>query len=80
MKFIFVILLTTTTWYDGHPYTRGVGVYETKEACEQAREKVLDAYARTFPPHLVMVKNSWCDKLQVPDNYKPPKPAPLPKL
>lgn len=73
MKFIYIILLTTTTAFDGHPFTRGIGVYPTPEACQRALETVKDRYERTFPEGVVSIRNIRCDRLEVPDNYNPKK-------
>lgn len=70
MKLIYVLLVTTTTIFDGHPHTRGVGVYETEAKCYVAMEQLVNRYKQTFPEGVVSIRSTQCDMLEVPDNYK----------
>ena len=61
MKTIFwVILLTTTTWYDGTPDTRDVGIYSSREICEENKLKLLKKYRENFPEGQVHVVEINC--------------------
>ena len=69
MKIIYVLMITTTTWFNGNPQTTEIGRFTSADNCYMMMERVVKRYKETFPEHIVHLVpgRNQCEMKEVSD-------------